>query len=190
MTELQKMGAAAQKAAAVLRTAGEKKRTALNAAAAALRARQAEILAANEEDLKAAKENGMSEAMLDRLALTPARMEGMAKGVEDVSAQCDPVGRILSGETNPKGLKVEKITVPMGVIGIIYEARPNVTSDAAALCLMAGSAVILRGGKEAFRSNNAIAEVLRDAIESAGLPRDSVQLVQDTSARPAWSSWA
>ena len=140
MTELQKMGAAAQKAAAVLRTAGEKKRTALNAAAAALRARQAEILAANEEDLKAAKENGMSEAMLDRLALTPARMEGMAKGVEDVSAQRDPVGRILSGETNPKGLKVEKITVPMGVIGIIYEARPNVTSDAAALCLMAGSA--------------------------------------------------
>ena len=102
--------------------------------------------------------------MLDRLALTPARMEGMAKGVEDVSAQRDPVGRILSGETNPKGLKVEKITVPMGVIGIIYEARPNVTSDAAALCLMAG-----------------IAEVLRDAIESAGLPRDSVQLVQDTS---------
>ena len=181
MTELQKMGAAAQKAAAVLRTAGEKKRTALNAAAAALRARQAEILAANEEDLKAAKENGMSEAMLDRLALTPARIEGMAKGVEDVSVQRDPVGRILSGETNPKGLKVEKITVPMGVIGIIYEARPNVTSDAAALCLMAGSAVILRGGKEAFRSNNAIAEVLRDAIESADLPRDSVQLVQDTS---------
>ena len=181
MTELQKMGAAAQKAAAVLRTAGEKKRTALNAAAAALRARQAEILAANEEDLKAAKENGMSEAMLDRLALTPARIEGMAKGVEDVSAQRDPVGRILSGETNPKGLKVKKITVPMGVIGIIYEARPNVTSDAAVLCLMAGSAVILRGGKEAFRSNNAIAEVLRDAIESAGLPRDSVQLVQDTS---------
>lgn len=181
MTELQKMGAAAKKAAAVLRTAGENKRTALNAAAAALRTRQAEILAANEEDLKAAKENGMSEAMLDRLALTPARIEDMAKGVEDVSAQRDPVGRILSGETNPKGLKVEKITVPMGVIGIIYEARPNVTSDAAALCLMAGSAVILRGGKEAFRSNNAIAEVLRDAIESAGLPCDSVQLVQDTS---------
>ena len=102
MTELQKMGAAAQKAAAVLRTAGEKKRTALNAAAAALRARQAEILAANEEDLKAAKENGMSEAMLDRLALTPARIEGMAKGVEDVAAQRDPVGRILSGETNPQ----------------------------------------------------------------------------------------
>lgn len=108
MTELQKMGAAAKKAAAVLRTAGENKRTALNAAAAALRARQAEILAANKEDLKAAKENGMSEAMLDRLALTPARIEGMAKGVEDVSAQRDPVGRILSGETNPKGLKVEK----------------------------------------------------------------------------------
>lgn len=190
MTELQKMGAAAKKAAAVLRTAGENKRTALNAAAAALRTRQAEILAANEEDLKAAKENGMSEAMLDRLALTPARIEDMAKGVEDVSAQRDPVGRILSGETNPKGLKVEKITVPMGVIGIIYEARPNVTSDAAALCLMAGSAVILRGGKEAFRSNNAIAEVLRDAIESAGLRATAFSLYRIPPARPAWSSWA
>ena len=156
MTELQKMGAVAQKAAAVLRTAGENKRTALNAAAAALRARQAEILAANEKDLKAAKENGMSEAMLDRLALTPARIEGMAKGVEDVSAQRDPVGRILSGETNPKGLKVEKITVPMGVIGIIYEARPNVTADAFGLCFKTGNAVILKGGKDAIHSNKAI----------------------------------
>ena len=185
MTELQKMGAAAQKAAAVLRTAGEKKRTALNAAAAALRTRQAEILAANEEDLKAAKENGMSEAMLDRLALTPARIEGMAKGVEDVSAQRDPVGRILSGETNPKGLKVEKITVPMGVIGIIFEARPNVTSDAAALCLKAGSAVILRGGKEAINSNLAVSEIMRNAVESVGFPKDCIALVKDTSRQSA-----
>ena len=179
------MGAAAQKAAAVLRTAGEKKRTALNAAAAALRARQTEILAANEEDLKAAKENGMSEAMLDRLALTPARIEGMAKGVEDVSAQRDPVGRILSGETNPKGLKVEKITVPMGVIGIIYEARPNVTSDAAALCLMAGSAVILRGGKEAFRSSMCLTKIMREALASCGLPENAINLVEDTSRETA-----
>ena len=181
MTELQKMGAAAQKAAAVLRTAGEKKRAALNAAAAALRARQAEILAANEEDLNAAKENGMSEAMLDRLALTSARIEGMAKGVEDVSAQRDPVGRILSGETNPKGLKVEKITVPMGVIGIIYEARPNVTSDAAALCLMAGSAVILRGGKEAFQSSMCLTRLMRAALAAEGLPENAINLVEDTS---------
>lgn len=175
------MGAAAKAAAAVLRTAGEKKRLALQAAAAALRGGQAEILAANERDLEAARANGMSPAMLDRLALNAARIESMAKGMEDVAAQRDPVGRILSGETRPNGLKIEKITVPMGVIGIIFEARPNVTSDAASLCLMAGSAVILRGGKEALHSNTAVAELLRGACESAGLPRDCVQLVRDTS---------
>lgn len=181
MTELQKMGAAAKAAAAVLRTAGEKKRLALQAAAEALRGGQAEILAANERDLEAARANGMSPAMLDRLALNAARVESMAKGMENVAAQRDPVGRILSGETRPNGLKIEKITVPMGVIGIIFEARPNVTSDAASLCLMAGSAVILRGGKEALHSNTAVAELLRGACESAGLPRDCVQLVRDTS---------
>ena len=175
------MGAAAKAAAAVLRTAGEKKRLALQAAAEALRGGQAEILAANERDLEAARANGMSPAMLDRLALNAARIESMAKGMEDVAAQRDPVGRILSGETRPNGLKIEKITVPMGVIGIIFEARPNVTSDAASLCLMAGSAVILRGGKEALHSNTAVAELLRGACESAGLPRDCVQLVRDTS---------
>ena len=181
MTELQKMGAAAKKAAAVLRTAGEKKRRALLEAAQALRAGTAEILAANAQDLQAARENGMREAMIDRLTLTEARIEAMAQGVEDVAAQRDPVGRVLSGETRPNGLKIEKITVPMGVIGIIFEARPNVTSDAAALCLMAGSAVILRGGKEAFHSNAAITAVLQDALARAGLPRDAVQLVRDTS---------
>lgn len=175
------MGAAAKAAAAVLRTAGEKKRLALQAAAAALRGGQAEILAANERDLEAARANGMSPAMLDRLALNAVRIESMAKGMEDVAAQRDPVGRVLSGETRPNGLKIEKITVPMGVIGIIFEARPNVTSDAASLCLMAGSAVILRGGKEALHSNTAVAELLRGACESAGLPRDCVQLVRDTS---------
>lgn len=181
MTELQKMGAAAKAAAAVLRTAGEKKRAALLEAAKALRGEQTALLRANEEDLAAARANGMKDAMLDRLTLTPARIEAMAQGVEDVAAQRDPVGRVLSGETRPNGLKIEKITVPMGVIGIIFEARPNVTSDAAALCLMAGSAVILRGGKEAIHSNTAIAELLRGACERAGLPRDCVQLVRDTS---------
>ena len=181
MTELQKMGAAAKRAAAVLRTAGEKKRAALSEAANALRAGTEKILTANREDISKAKDNGMSEAMLDRLTLTPARIESMAKGIEEVAAQRDPVGRILSGETRPNGLKIEKITVPMGVIGIIYEARPNVTSDAAALCLMAGSAVILRGGKEAFCSNMAVTALLREACEKAGLPADCVQLVQDTS---------
>lgn len=181
MTQLQKMGAAAKKAAAVLRTAGEKKRSALLEAAQTLRRGETEILAANAKDLEAARANGMSDAMLDRLTLTAARIEGMAKGIEEVAAQRDPVGRILSGETRPNGLKIEKITVPMGVIGIIFEARPNVTSDAASLCLMAGSAVILRGGKEAFHSNLAITELLQDACEKAGLPRDCLQLVKDTS---------
>ena len=181
MTELQKMGAAAKGAAAVLRTAGEKKRRALLEAAQALRAAAPEILAANAVDLAAARESGMRDAMLDRLTLTEARIEAMAQGVEDVAAQRDPVGRVLSGETRPNGLKIEKVTVPMGVIGIIFEARPNVTSDAAALCLMAGSAVILRGGKEAFHSNMAVTSVLQAALERAGLPRTAVQLVQDTS---------
>ena len=181
MTELQKMGAAAKEAAAVLRTAGEKKRRALLEAAQALRAAAPEILAANAVDLAAARESGMRDAMLDRLMLTEARIEAMAQGVEDVAAQRDPVGRVLSGETRPNGLKIEKVTVPMGVIGIIFEARPNVTSDAAALCLMAGSAVVLRGGKEAFHSNMAVTSVLQAALERAGLPRTAVQLVQDTS---------
>lgn len=181
MTELQKMGAAAKEAAAVLRTAGEKKRRALLEAAQALRAAAPEILAANAVDLAAARESGMRDAVLDRLTLTEARIEAMAQGVEDVAAQRDPVGRVLSGETRPNGLKIEKVTVPMGVIGIIFEARPNVTSDAAALCLMAGSAVILRGGKEAFHSNMAVTSVLQAALERAGLPRTAVQLVQDTS---------
>lgn len=181
MTELQKMGAAAKEAAAVLRTAGEKKRRALLEAAQALRAAAPEILAANAVDLAAARESDMRDAMLDRLTLTEARIEAMAQGVEDVAAQRDPVGRVLSGETRPNGLKIEKVTVPMGVIGIIFEARPNVTSDAAALCLMAGSAVILRGGKEAFHSNMAVTSVLQAALERAGLPRTAVQLVQDTS---------
>ena len=181
MTELQKMGAAAKEAAAVLRTAGEKKRRALLEAAQALRAETARILEANALDLAAARESGMRDAMLDRLTLTAALVEAMAQGVEDVAAQRDPVGRVLSGETRPNGLKIEKITVPMGVIGIIFEARPNVTSDAAALCLMAGSAVILRGGKEALHSNTAVTAVLQEALARAGLPREAVQLVRDTS---------
>ena len=175
------MGAAAKEAAAVLRTAGEKKRRALLEAAQALRAETARILEANALDLAAARESGMRDAMLDRLTLTAARVEAMAQGVEDVAAQRDPVGRVLSGETRPNGLKIEKITVPMGVIGIIFEARPNVTSDAAALCLMAGSAVILRGGKEALHSNTAVTAVLQEALARAGLPREAVQLVRDTS---------
>lgn len=181
MTRLEEMGAAAKQAARVLAVAGNQKDNALEAIAAALETHTEEILAANREDLAAAEANGMSRSLLDRLALNEKRVQGMADGVRQVKAQPDPIGQVLEGGVRPNGLRIEKVAVPLGVIGIIYEARPNVTADAAALCLKAGNAVILRGGKEAFRSNQAIAEVMRDAVESAGLPRDSIQLVQDTS---------
>ena len=181
MTRLEEMGAAAKQAARKLAVAGNQKDTALEAIAAALEAHTEEILAANREDLFAAEQNGMSRSLMDRLALNEKRIAGMADGVRQVKTQPDPVGQVLEGGVRPNGLRIEKVAVPLGVIGIIYEARPNVTADAAALCLKAGNAVILRGGKEAFRSNQAIAEVMRDAVETAGLPRDSIQLVQDTS---------
>ena len=181
MTRLEEMGAAAKQAARVLVVAGNQKDTALEAIAAALEIHKDRILEANQEDLTAAEANGMSRSLMDRLALNEKRIQGMADGVRQVKAQPDPIGQVLEGGVRPNGLRIEKVSVPLGVIGIIYEARPNVTADAAALCLKAGNAVILRGGKEAFRSNQAIAEVMRDAVESTGLPRDSIQLVQDTS---------
>ena len=167
---MNEMGARAKTAARALANAGPLKETALLRAAQALWERREELLAANAQDMEAGKERGMSRALLDRLALTEARVQSMARAVKEVAQAADPVGRVLSGETRPNGLRIEKVTVPLGVIGIIYEARPNVTSDAAALCLKAGNAVILRGGKEAFRSNQAVANVLRDALEEAGLP--------------------
>ncbi len=185
MTELIELGKRAKAAAKELRRCGVKKETALLAAGKALLLEQEKILSQNEEDLKAAEETGMGKAMLDRLRLTPQRLEEMAKAVEEVAKAQDPVGRVLSGETRPNGLQIRKITVPLGVIGIIFEARPNVTSDAAALCLKAGNAVILRGGKEAIRSNRAIVSVMREAIEQEGLPADCIQLVEDTSRESA-----
>ena len=182
---MNEMGARAKTAARALANAGPLKETALLRAAQALWERREELLAANAQDMEAGKERGMSRALLDRLALTEARVQSMARAVKEVAQAADPVGRVLSGETRPNGLRIEKVTVPLGVIGIIYEARPNVTSDAAALCLKAGNAVILRGGKEAFRSNQAVANVLRDALEEAGLPADCVQLVEDTSRQSA-----
>ena len=179
------MGARAKEAARVLATAGALKEAALLHAAHALWSRREEILAANAQDLEAGKGAGLSQALLDRLALTEGRIQDMKTAVEEVAKAADPVGRALSGETRPNGLRIEKVAVPLGVIGIIYEARPNVTSDAAALCLKAGNAVILRGGKEAIRSNKAVAGVLRDALEEAGLPADCVQLVEDTSRQSA-----
>ena len=179
------MGARAKAAARVLANAGSLKETALLHAAGALWQRREEILSANALDLAAGREAGMSQALLDRLALTESRVQGMSSAVEQVAKAADPVGKVLSGQTLANGLRLEKVTVPLGVIGIIYEARPNVTSDAAALCLKAGNAVVLRGGKEAFRSNQAVTKVLREALEEKGLPGDSVQLVEDTSRRSA-----
>ena len=185
MTQLEIMGANAKKAARFLMTAGSKKDEALNAIASALRANSNTIIEANKIDIENGKKAGLTESLLDRLSLDEGRINGMADGVEQVAAFADPVGRVLDGRTLKNGLHIENITVPMGVIGIIFEARPNVTSDAAALCLKAGSAVILRGGKEAINSNTAIAKIMCDAIEKAGLPRDCISLVTDTSRQSA-----
>ena len=138
------------------------------------------ILAANAEDMAAAK-GRISDVMLDRLALTPQRIEAMAKGIRDVAAQPDPVGRVLSRIERPNGLVIEKTAVPMGVIAIIYESRPNVTSDAAALAIKSGNACILRCGKEAWRSANAIVQALRQGLRAAGLPETAVCLIEDTT---------
>ena len=181
MTILEQMGQKAKEAARALAVAGAKKDAALLKMADAIEAHEAEILAANEKDLQAARESGMRKSMLDRLALTSARIAGMAQGVREVAAQEDPIGQVVSGFVRPNGLQIQRVRVPLGVIGIIYEARPNVTADAAALCLKAGNAVILRGGKEAIHSNTAVAEAMRQAVEEAGLPADCIQLVQDTT---------
>ena len=160
------------------------KNRALLAMAAALESRGEDILAANALDLEGAR-GTVSEVMLDRLALSPARVAGMAEGVRAVAALPDPVGAVLSRVERPNGLVIEKTAVPMGVIAIIYESRPNVTSDAAALALKAGSACVLRGGKEAHRTAAAITAALKKGLSAAGLPEDALQLVEDTSRRSA-----
>lgn len=185
MTTLEIMGAKAKEASRFLMTAGSKKDDALLAIAKALREHSEEIIKANSIDIKNGEEAGLTVSLLDRLRLDEARIEGMAVGVEQVAALPDPVGRILDGRTLKNGLKIQKVSVPMGVIGIIYEARPNVTSDAAALCLKAGNAVILRGGKEAINSNTAIMAVMREAVKNAGFPEDCVALVTDTTRQSA-----
>ncbi len=181
MTTMEIMGANAKAAARVLLTAGDLKNKALLAIADALIENCDAIIAANDIDIKLAKENNTRAALIDRLTLTPARIEGMADGVRQVAALPDPIGTVLSGSSRPNGLKIEKVRVPLGVVGIIFEARPNVTSDAAALCLKSGNAVILRGGKEAINSNKAIADIMRNAVEKAGLPKDCISLVEDTT---------
>ena len=186
MTALQHQGALAKDASRTLATAGTaKKNEALAAIADILTARQEEWLSANAEDVAAAKENGMRPAMLDRLTLTTQRVQGIVDAVREVIALPDPIGRVTKMETRPNGLIIGKRTVPLGVIAIIFEARPNVTVDAAALCLKSGNVCILRGGKEAFRSNMAVTKLMREALVSVGLPADCISLVQDTSRETA-----
>ena len=176
---------AAKRAAAKLAvTSTAVKNAALLAMAAALEAQQSEILAANERDMTAAAAKGMKSSMLDRLKLTAERISGMADGLRQVAGLADPVGNVIDGKTLPNGLHITKIRVPLGVIGIIYEARPNVTADAAGLCLKSGNAVILKGGSEAMESNKTVAAILAQAAEGAGIPADSIQFI-DTSDRQA-----
>ena len=168
----------------IARLSSEQKNAALNAIADALIENEADILAANALDLEAAR-GTVSDVMLDRLLLTSARIAGMAQGIREVAALPDPLGHILEEHTRADGLLIQRVSVPMGVIAIIYESRPNVTSDAAALALKSGSACVLRGGKEAFRSANAIVNALRKGLASQGITENAVNLVQDTSRASA-----
>ena len=176
------LGQRAKAVAGVLAAASPKqKNDALTAIADALIARTPEIIEANKVDLENAVKNNMSQAMQDRLLLDPKRIEGMAAGVRKLVELDEVVGKIDEGTVRPNGLRIQKTRVPLGVIGIIFESRPNVTVDAATLCMKAGNCVILRGGKEAFSSNVCLTEIMRDAIEAAGLPKDILQLIHDTS---------
>ena len=179
-----KAQAAKQAAAKLAVTSTAVKNAALLAMAAALEAQQSEILAANERDMTTAAAKGMKSSMLDRLKLTAERISGMADGLRQVAGLADPVGNVIDGKTLPNGLHITKIRVPLGVIGIIYEARPNVTADAAGLCLKSGNAVILKGGSEAMESNKTVAAILAQAAEGAGIPAGSIQFI-DTSDRQA-----
>ena len=179
------LGRRAKQASARLAQApGEQKDRALRAAAAAIRSRSAEILEANARDMAAAEARGLSGALLDRLNLTPARIEAMAEGLGQIAALPDPVGRVLAEWQRPNGLGIARVAVPLGVIGIIYESRPNVTADAGGLCLKAGNAAILRGGSESFESSGAILGCLQQGLAEAGLPTDAL-LRPETTDREA-----
>ncbi|MBQ2846760.1 MAG: glutamate-5-semialdehyde dehydrogenase [Clostridia bacterium] len=158
---------------------------ALNAIATALEKNANYILEENSKDIRAAAEADMAQAMIDRLTLTHERISGMAQGLRQVASSENPVGKVLWGETRPNGLKIEKVSVPIGVIAVIFEARPNVTADAAAICLKAGNSVILKGGKEAINSNKAIAAVMRNALADSGLPEDCIILIDNISRQAA-----
>ena len=181
---LEQMGQRAKTAESALALSGlEQRNRALLFMARMLREEPQDIMSANAKDL--AEASGLSAAMRDRLLLNEKRLEGLALAMEEIAALPDPLGRVLFEDTRPNGLKIRRVAVPLGVIAVIYEARPNVTLDAAAMCLKSGNAVILRGGKEAIRSNTALAELARQACRQAGLPEDCVQLVSDTSRESA-----
>jgi glutamate-5-semialdehyde dehydrogenase len=171
----------AKRAANALALAPEAaKNKALTEAAKALREHSADILKANQKDAELAKQNGISAAMLDRLLLDQKRIESMAKGLEDIAALPDPVGKVLSSAKRPNGLTISRVSVPIGVIAVIYESRPNVTADAGALCLKSGNTVILRGGSESFHSSQAILRCLQQGVKAAGLPEDAIQSIPTT----------
>ena len=182
VTRLAQAGRVAQRAVALM--SDDQKAQALRAAAAALREDEAAILAANAADCAAAEARGTSGALLDRLRLDPQRLAGMADAVEQVAGLTDPVGEVIDRSERPNGLQLSRVRIPIGLIGIIYESRPNVTADAAALCLRSGNAVLLRGGSEALNSNRAILTAMVRGLESAGVPADAVQLMptQDREA--------
>ena len=181
MSEVVEVAKRARAAAAGLAPLPRKdKDTALRAMADALVRRADEVLAANAQDVAAGREGGTSEAMLDRLTLTTARVEAMADGLRHVATLPDPVGEVVRGSSLPNGLELRQVRVPLGVVGIVYEARPNVTADAAGLCLKSGNAVLLRGSASAYRSNRVLVDVLADAATAAGMPVDAIQLVPGT----------
>lgn len=182
MNYLEQLGSNAKKASTILNLLGQdEKNSALEACAKALLNAQAEILTANETDVKLAIANGVKSSLIDRLRLTPDRIQGMADGILSICALPDPIGEVLSMTVRPNGLQIGQKVVPLGVVGIIYESRPNVTADAFCLCFKTGNAVILRGGSDAINSNKAIVKALRNGLRNAGVNEDAVSLVEDTS---------
>ena len=186
MSDLKQLGSLAKEASRVLATMGtNEKNHALTMVADGLEADAAEILAENEKDMEKGREGGMPEGLLDRLLLTPSRIRQMAEGLRQVVALDDPIGEVLSMKNRPNGLTIGKKRVPIGVVGMIYEARPNVTVDAFALCFKTGNAVILKGGSDAILSNIVIVSVLQEVLEAHGIPRAAVSLIEDTSRETA-----
>lgn len=182
MTYIETLGSNAVKVKKILAVADTgKKNAALAKISRALIENSDKIIEANQKDLAAARENGMSVSMQDRLMLNEDRIKGIASAVDELIKLEDPIGKVDNGSVRPNGMRITKIRVPMGVIGMIYESRPNVTADAATLCLKTGNAVILRGGKEAYNSNKCICEIMREAVEKAGFPKDIIQFVDDTT---------